>query len=104
MAVVHDTLENFIWPFYVGGPKDGERIPDDLIAGIRVRRGTLPGDDGVTYRRKVVATIGSARLAYFLAEDWDTRCYHPAHVARRVLDAHPDLRKVSYQELYGGGA
>lgn len=93
-------VPHFVYPYYMGGPEDGKRIPEGVIAGSRIRRGTIVvGDE--TYLRAVAGLWGNANLVYFVARTWDARDFHPAHAAQRVLASHPELREVTYKELHG---
>lgn len=90
----------FVMPFLVGGPKEGERIPEDMITGNRVRRYVLEFD-GEKYRREVRNCWLNCNLVYWVWEDFDTRDWHPTLAGMIAYESHPDMREVTQDELYG---
>lgn len=85
-----DTLENFRWPFLIGGPADGQRVPTAKSWDQK----TIEVDEE-TYLRHRSLTVGApARIGFFIAEDWPKDRYETYELHRRILNAHPDLEKM----------
>lgn len=96
--MARDTLTNYVYPRLVGGPSDGQEIPKEK-RNVRAKL-IVVGDE--TYHRKVSTLWGGVRVAYFLADDWDSTLYASSTVARRIWASHPDLKEVAYHDLFRG--
>lgn len=84
-----DTLENYRWGFLVGGPADGEIVPE----GSWEKREIEVGEE--TYVRKTWSSVGApARIISFVAKMMPKECHWPYAVNRRIYSSHPELEKL----------
>lgn len=78
------------WPFLIGGPADGEPVPDGAFDNhfkvVTVQEETY------YWRRH---NFGPAIMGYYLAKDWPKERFSPYEFERRVFQSHPDLVEVS---------
>lgn len=85
-----DTLENFRWPFLVGGEHDGESVPEGAFNGKEVVV------DDTTYVRHRYLSVGApARISYFVDAQFPTSLSSESYALhRRILNSHPDLERI----------
>lgn len=85
-----DTLENFRWPFLIGGPADGQRVPTEKCWDQK----TIEVNEETYLRHRALSVGSPARVGFFIAEDWPKESYEPYELHRRILNSHPDLVKL----------
>lgn len=80
-------LAYFYWPEFLGGPLDGQPVPEKLWKSKMVER------DGEKYFRNR-HSFGPAAIGCFVWELWPRQEFWPYAVTRRILSSHPQLQEV----------
>lgn len=92
-----DTLDNYRYPFLVGGEADRDPVPTE---GSWKQESIIVGQ--TTYLRHRMYMVGSrARISYFIDELWPKPHHESYEVASRILDTHPDLQKMTKKDSSG---
>lgn len=86
-----DILEVFLWPFFVGGEHDGERVP----GGDKRFKKTELSYEGERYVRHRYQGAGFPGRVYYWADPAIPKdAFEPYIVARRILNTHQDIIRL----------